>query len=388
MSVLNSEYDFENAPCGYLACHPDGTITQINQTLLRWTNYRKEEVIGKKKIDALTNKGTNLYFQMFVYPLLKMQGYVNELSVSIVSSDNSITNCLLNASAIKNEDGSIAQIHAILFAISDRKKYEAEILKAKTTAESIVEHKEQILQAQRRIMSILGHDTRAPLFSINRIIKFAKDGTISPEEIYPYFELMANQLDATLILIDNLLNWANAHLTTKKDKEAPFTLQSVTNDVLELLKGNAVSKNLYLKSCIQEGTTLSTNRSMISFIIRNLVNNAIKYTSEGGVMVSSTVSGGMLNITVSDTGVGMQPERLKKFVKGELSSEPGTDNESGSGMGLMLINEFLLQLKGNLQAESTPGNGTSVTVSVPYSDASQPADTAALYPMHLLGEAS
>lgn len=366
MSKLNCEYDFENAPCGYLSFSSDGTITQINQTLLKWIACRKEEVIGLKKLEDITAKGTSLYFQVFVYPLLKIQGYVNELSLTVLSADDRSTSCLFNASAVKNEDGSIRQMHAILFAISDRKKYEAEILNAKKTAEAVAEHKEHILQAQRRLVSILGHDTRAPLFSINKIIKQAIEGKISPEDVFPYFELMANQLDATLILINDLLNWSNALFNNKKEVKAPFFLQSVIEVVFELLQGNAHAKGLFLRDEIDPAIIMTSNRSIVTFVIRNLVNNAIKYTSEGGVTVSAVVDADEIRISVTDTGVGMQPDQLKKFTSGHLTSSPGTQNEKGSGMGLVLINEFLLQLKGSLQAESIPGKETRVTVILPY----------------------
>lgn len=360
---MNNEYDFENAPCGYVSFHSDGTIIRINQTLLRWINYAKEEVVGIKKLSDITAKGTSLYFEMFIFPLLKMQGYINEISVSILSSYNVATSCLLNATVIKGDDGNIQQVHAILFAIPDRKKYEAEILKAKKTVEALLEHKDRILQVQRRIVSILGHDTRAPIASVYQFIKLAAEGDFSPEELFPYFELMANQLDATLILINDLLNWSNVLLNETKEEEAPFTLGSVTEEVFELLGPNARAKGLYLKSKISPSLTVAFNRPIVTFIIRNLVNNAIKFTQAGGVTVEAVDT---LSITVADTGVGMSPDQLQKFITGTLRSSHGTANEQGSGMGLILINEFLLNLKGSLQVESVLGEGTRVTVMLPH----------------------
>jgi sigma-B regulation protein RsbU (phosphoserine phosphatase) len=367
MSQLNSEYDFEHAPCGYLSFYPDGTIIQINQTLLNWIHYKKEEVVGIKKLDAITSKGTSLYFQVFVYPLLKMQGYINELSVNIVASDNTTTSCLFNASAIKSEDGSLRQIHAILFSIAERKSYEAEILQAKQLAEAVADHKEHILQAQRRILFILGHDTRAPLYSINMMIKLAAEGKIGQQEIIPFFERMANQLDVTLILLADLLSWSDALLNNKKKIETLFPLQDVVREVFDLLEGNANAKGIYLKSEVDSSLTMNSNRQIITFIIRNLVNNSIKYTSKGGVTVTikESAAADTLIITVKDTGEGMPPEKLKKYVAGQLSSTAGTNNEQGSGMGMALIKEFLLQLNGSIQAESHPGIGTSTIITLP-----------------------
>ncbi|OLY91412.1 hypothetical protein BUE76_05475 [Cnuella takakiae] len=350
-----------------MSFYPDGTICQINQTLLNWIQYRKEEVVGVKKLDAITAKGTSIYFQMFVYPLLKMQGYINELSIDILSSENTSTSCLFNASAIKHEDGSLRQINAILFSISDRKKYEVEILNAKKMAEAAADHKEHTLQAQRRILFILGHDTRAPLYSINMMIRLAAEGKIAQQEIIPFFERMANQLDATLILLADLLSWSDALLNNKKQAESSFLLQDVVREVFELLQGNADAKNIVLKSEVSPLLEMSSNRQVITFIIRNLVNNSIKYTSSGGVTVTVTTGAdpGTLSIHVQDTGIGMPPEKLKKYVTGKLTSTAGTNNEKGAGMGMALVNEFLLQLNGSIQAESHEGIGTTTTIKLP-----------------------
>ena len=367
MSHSASKYDFEHAPCGYLVFSPDGTILQVNQTLLQWLNYSREELVNVKKLEDITPRGTNLYFQMFVFPSLKMQGYINEVSLDIVGSEKTPVSCLFNASAVKNEDGSLRHLHAILFRITERKKYETELLLEKKTAETIVQHKEYLLHAQRRIMSILGHDTRAPLFSINRIIKLAIEGEISQEEVFSYFELMNNQLDATLILIENLLNWSNAYFDIDKKSQNPVSLQSVCKDIYKLLQSNAVSKGLFLTTQIDPSLMIASHQAIISFIIRNLVNNAIKFTSEGGVTVSAEQEDDNIAITVSDTGMGMNPDQVKKYTQGELSSSAGTQNETGSGMGLMLINEFLLQINGKMEVESMPGEGSSVTIKLPHS---------------------
>lgn len=135
MFAINSEYALENAPCGFISFYADGTIVQINKTLLKWLNYSKDEVIFKKNFQDILDSGGRLYYQMYLFPLLNMQDHINEISLSILSSDNTSISCLLNASAIKDEDKSIQLIHASLFNFTDRKKYELEILRTKTQAE-------------------------------------------------------------------------------------------------------------------------------------------------------------------------------------------------------------------------------------------------------------
>jgi sigma-B regulation protein RsbU (phosphoserine phosphatase) len=339
-----------------------------------------------KKLEDITNKGVRLYFDMYVNPLLQMQGFVDEISLDIIASDGQPVSCLFSARAIKNEDGSIHHINAVLFRITDRKNYEAEILRAKNKAvqennhqqqtvdelsirllkvSSLADQREQILQAQRRIMSILGHDTRAPLFSINRILKFAVEGQISADDMLPYFELITNQLDTTLILIDNLINWGKAHLNPGKESLVAFSLQELTDEVFQLLSSNAISKGLYMTNAVDAGLTLVSNRPVVTFIIRNLVNNAIKFTSSGGIVVEAATSDDFVHISVTDTGVGITSSQLATIARRDAASTAGTEFETGSGIGLMLIYEFLLQLQGELAIESEPMKGTKITVRLP-----------------------
>ena len=135
MSLLKSEYILEHAPCGFLSITPDGVIVQINHTLLRWLNLEREAVVLCKKFKDILTRGAFLYHQMYVSPLLTMQGFANEISIDLVTSTNTRISCLLNASVMKDDSGNVELINASLFNISDRKKYETEIFKAKTYAE-------------------------------------------------------------------------------------------------------------------------------------------------------------------------------------------------------------------------------------------------------------
>lgn len=135
MPAISSEYALENAPCGFLSFYPDGTIVQINKTLLKWLQYSADELVLKKKFQDIISAGGRLYYQMYVMPLLNMQDHVNEISLTLVSSANMTISCLFNASVIRHEDKTLQLIHASLFSIADRKKYEVEILKAKVQAE-------------------------------------------------------------------------------------------------------------------------------------------------------------------------------------------------------------------------------------------------------------
>jgi signal transduction histidine kinase len=103
---------------------------------------------------------------------------------------------------------------------------------------------------------------------------------------------------------------------------------------------------------------------VIKFILRNLVSNAIKFTEKGAITISSEKKNGKIRIIVSDTGVGMSPEKADRLFKASPTSSLGTKNEKGSGLGIMLVKEFIDQLNGNIKVESKLGEGTRFIISI------------------------
>ncbi len=212
---MNSESVLENAPCGFISFYPNGTIVQINQTLLTWLHCVTEEVVLKKRFQDIISKGGRLYFQMYVFPLLNLQGFVNEISLDLFSSDSTNISCLFNASFIKQEDGSPPLIQAILFNITDRKKYEVEVFKAKVQAE---EEKKRFQFLANTLPSILW--TALPSGKINFI-----NG-----RFFEYFKV-ANQepgfmfLRHVLFPEDFNLTAASCKSAMKEEKEVQWELR-------------------------------------------------------------------------------------------------------------------------------------------------------------------
>jgi PAS domain-containing protein len=135
MAGINSEYDFENASCGFLSFTAEGKITYVNKTLATWLHHDEPGQLLDHNLSTIIGRGAQLYFQLHVFPILTLKGFVNELSLDLVTANQTTISCLFNASAIKNDTGGIGSVHAILFSISERKRYEAELVKAKAQAE-------------------------------------------------------------------------------------------------------------------------------------------------------------------------------------------------------------------------------------------------------------
>ncbi|MDB5012868.1 MAG: domain S-box-containing protein [Daejeonella sp.] len=135
-SLIDPESLYENAPCGYFSFASDGTIIKINQTLSNWLGWTKNEVTGGMKMTDLLSVGGKIYYQMFYYPLLVMAGTVNEISFDIFRRDGTSFPALVSSNSVKDKDGNIRAVNAVVTDITDRKKYESELLRAKKLAEA------------------------------------------------------------------------------------------------------------------------------------------------------------------------------------------------------------------------------------------------------------
>ena len=224
---------------------------------------------------------------------------------------------------------------------------------------------EKLMQTQRRILTILGHDARAPLYAINQMLKLTARGKVSKDELQSNIEVITNQLGATLIMIEDLLSWGKSHLKSEQhpDKRV-YPVADIVDEVFNVLSNNAQLKGVSLSNQVDRETECPIPITMMSFMIRNLLNNAIKFTDNGSITVTSLQDGKYLNLTVTDTGKGMSPTQVN-HLNNRHSGGTSDDELHDSGIGIMMIQEFMLQLGGTISFISSPGAGTAATLRVP-----------------------
>ncbi|RYE20706.1 MAG: PAS domain S-box protein [Sphingobacteriaceae bacterium] len=133
--LSNTDFLYENSPCGHLSFYPGKSIFHVNQTLLNWIGLSREEVLNQKKFQDLITVGGKMYYQMVVLPLLNRQGFINEINFDVAVKNGTPFPCLFNAFGIKGADGKTVAVHATILKITDRKQYESELLKSKKMAE-------------------------------------------------------------------------------------------------------------------------------------------------------------------------------------------------------------------------------------------------------------
>ena len=220
-----------------------------------------------------------------------------------------------------------------------------------------------------QFLSVLSHDLRNPFTAL--LIASAKlseePESLTAAQIKQLSQIVHRTANKLVNQLNEVIEWAK-----KQSKKANFNPEKVhlmagIEEALELLKPNAAQKQIRLQNRTPKDIFVKADSLMLRSIVQNLVTNAIKYTPQGGsVIINAKLDGHMACVLVSDSGVGMAPEiREKLFNEHNGASILGTDNERGSGLGLMLVNDFVLQHDGTIEVESTVGKGTTFKFTIP-----------------------
>lgn len=220
-----------------------------------------------------------------------------------------------------------------------------------------------------KFFSIIAHDVRSPLGTIISFFEFLNSNVeeLDKMEIVDLVKSIYASTDRLLKLLDNLLQWSRIQTGELKCKAETFNVRSLVLSNIDLLKMNAEKKGINLYSEIDKKTMVHADVNMINAVLRNLISNAIKFTEQqGSVWVSSKRTNGKVAVSVHDTGIGISKDNLKKLFRIDLKhSTPGTEDEKGTGLGLNLCKEFVEKNGGRIKVESSPGEGTVITFTVP-----------------------
>ncbi|MFZ6010805.1 MAG: GAF domain-containing sensor histidine kinase [Bacteroidota bacterium] len=227
----------------------------------------------------------------------------------------------------------------------------------------------RLYQRNSRLLSIIGHDLKAPLNSVDGMLQLLDTDLISDHEFTEYIARLRKTVGASQHLLANLLSWASSQLVEKSAAREVLSLKeivdNITNDNIELFKakGNQVKNNLEAMSPVM------ANKNMVEFVLRNLLLNANKFTDKGTITIGLTEHKNSVEVTVSDTGLGIKEEVLQNlFSWKERKSTQGTRGEKGSGLGLPVCREFIEEMGGRIWLTTKLNSGTSFYFTLPKAD--------------------
>jgi len=218
-----------------------------------------------------------------------------------------------------------------------------------------------------KMFSIISHDLKSPLNSLKGIVDLATSGYISEGEIKVLMTPLKQALLTSTQLLDDILSWSSIQFKGITYSPEEVHLSSVVDENIKLYQSSASSKGVSIINKVNPGIFVYADMNMLRLILRNLISNANKFTSVRGIVkISTEVIGSLVWVSVSDTGIGMSNDKLEHlFEINSNKSTLGTNNEKGTGIGLLLCKEFIEQNGGQLNVESTEGKGSTFSFSIP-----------------------
>jgi signal transduction histidine kinase len=242
--------------------------------------------------------------------------------------------------------------------------------KAYQSLEKLVDERtRELSQANKikdKLLSILSHDIKGPFNSLRGTITLFNQGFITGEELGPVMKQIESQMGITNLLVENVLLWVRSQMTGVSISLEPLLLANLVEEHVSLYETTAAEKKIQLVNEIHTELSVNADKHVLSLVLRNLISNAIKYSFENGkINISAHKVNGHVSLSISDNGKGMSESTMTRLLRKEdLTSELGTRNEMGTGLGLMVSREYLLKMGSELTVESVLGKGSTFRISL------------------------
>ena len=363
---------YENAPCGYLSLKPDGRIFKVNLTFSKWIGFTPDELVAKRLHDLLNIAG-RIFYEMHFGPLLRMQGFFNEVALDLVTREGSRLPVLVNAAEKRDAEGRHLFTRLTVFNATDRRRYQRELVEARAVAEAAQKELEALnakvqseLLAEKAVLlderataalreefiAVLGHDLRNPLAAINAGMRLLL-GTPLNDKAKIIVEMVQDSTARMAGLIDNVMDFARGRLggglSVERNVAEPIepVLRQVVSELQVALPGRVIETHFALSEPVH------CDRRRIGQLASNLLGNALTHgAADKPVRIGATTADGRFELFVTNAGEPIPPVVLQRifepFSRGTLRP-----SLQGLGLGLYISHEIAKAHGGTLEVVST-----------------------------------
>ncbi|MBW8334481.1 MAG: PAS domain-containing sensor histidine kinase, partial [Prolixibacteraceae bacterium] len=359
-ALLDSELKHRNLietmPDAFYRSTPEGKFVEVNQAIVKMLGYE-----SKEELMAIDIK-TQLYFKPEDRESPVLQNDLDDLDVFLMKKKDGSEIWLEDHGwYVKDENGQIIFHEGVMRDITERKISE-------TRLQKYSEELQELNATKDKLFSIIAHDLKTPFNGIIGLSEIVKDEAkhLDIDTIEQYAGMIHSTSKNTFQLLENLLDWARIQRSQISFRPVSIILKKLVNEVFELMEEKSNSKMITVLNNIPDNLIVSADEDMLKTVLRNLVSNALKFTPVNGKIEIQVVSKeNSIEISVKDTGTGMKPEDISKIFKiGSSFSKRGTENENGTGLGLVLCKEFVEKQGGKIWVESEEGKGSTFTFSI------------------------
>ena len=221
-------------------------------------------------------------------------------------------------------------------------------------------------QVKDKLFSVISHDLKGPLHSLQGTLNILKMGALSPEEFDKLAGTIEVQLHQTSYLLENLLHWSKTQMQGESFNPARIELKEIFSETLHLFDREFTDKSIQPLNLLQATISAYADLNMIRTVLRNLVSNALKFTEPNGkISLDAKSRENEIVISIQDTGTGIPARYIKNLFTLQGITTVGTREEKGTGIGLVLCKEFVEKNGGKIWVESKEGEGTAFYFTVP-----------------------
>lgn len=327
-------------------------LLMVNDAFCEIFNLQRDQIIGKTLSEDVSPEERDIF--------LKIDKQVLE---------NGIENINEESLTVRGGETRIISTKKTRFLDADNKKYLVGVIHDITERKKTENSLKELIATKDKLFSIVAHDLRSPF---NGIIGFSEllienSNDILLEDSEQYIKIINSSAKNTLILLDNLLNWAKSQTGQLSFNPEKILFSEVAQEIITLSKSIAKSKNIALECSCTDNLEIYVDVNMLNTVLRNLISNAIKFTNVGGhIKVSAASKQDHVEITISDNGIGINKEKCTElFSIASNTTTLGTADENGSGLGLVLCKEFIQKNNGDIWVESEENKGSNFIFTLP-----------------------
>lgn len=355
----NFEDFFEVTLCGFIIADKQGSILRVNKNIGEWINCETDALIGKRFSDLLSIGG-KIYFETHLWPLLRMQGFFEEVVLELRTTTGDKLRVMVNAFERRDKDDQPTFLRYTILKASDRLQYEKNLQEEKKMAELELVKQKELVTLREQLIAVLGHDLRNPLFAVTMAVELLSSSKGKHES--SLLATLKRSTSRMKELVNNIMDFARTRLgegiVLNKQK---ILLEPVINQVIAELR--IIYPTRSITTQLQITIPINCDPDRFAQLLSNLLTNALTHGDDNfPVHVHAILKNENLELSVTNNGVPIA-RHLRDRLFAPFTREVGHDSQHGLGLGLYICSQIAKAHNGSLCFTSS-GNETTFSFSM------------------------
>jgi PAS domain S-box-containing protein len=347
---------FEQSSVGNKIINRELQIIKVNESLVQLLGYSENELLGRRITDFCHPEYVQDW-KAVQHRLWALKQSSFSIDTCIIKKDKSFLWCQVTSILLSDSDETLG--YSIIQNISDRKAYERMQIDKVAKFDDLNTLKDWLI-------GIMAHDLRSPLSTLKGLFDLLQDDTLSKEEFLDMLPQVLMKLNYASDVLDTILSWINSQIGNFEDTIKDFSLYDVIINEVSHNTDEALRKGIAINCNIPSDLMASANPNAIRTVVRNLIANAIKFCNKNDqININSSSQEHCIIVSVEDNGVGMTLDQKNKLFKGKVDSNLGTQQEFGTGIGLLFCKDLIEKSNGKIWVTSEIGKGSVFSFTIP-----------------------